>query len=320
MSSIGMVASLRAIGRHAAEFLRTVFVPRRFALVLAAAGTLTAGALLPACAAAAVGKAPMIESVEASGGREVVLSASINPGGLASSYEIKLACAVCGPPGYAPATGELPAVQEPITVSLDLPGIKPGSYGFEVLARNAAGYALYRGELTVQESPPGALPGGLGGGEQYTPEVSPGALASAEAIAKQLFAEAEARRREERATEAKQAEEARRVALEAEEREAREAAARERREAEADHPACIVPALKGDTLTEARSVLAKAHCRLGRLHRLARRHGAARVLREGTRPGTHLGNGAPVALWLGVRHGGAKRIARGHQSERGGRR
>lgn len=195
--------------------------------------------------------------------------------------------------------GELSAVQEPITVSLDLAGTKPGTYRFEVLAHNAAGYALDRSELTVQEPPPGAFPGGLGGGEQYTATVSAGEIASAEAIAKQIFAEAEARRQEARAREAQQAEEASRVVTEAEEREARAAAARKRREAEAEHPACLVPALKGDTLTAARRALAKAHCRLGHVHRPAHRQSVPRVARQGARPGTRLGNRAPVALWLG---------------------
>jgi hypothetical protein len=59
-----------------------------------------------------------------------------------------------------------------------------------------------------------------------------------------------------------------------------EAAARERterEEEEAEHPACHVPALKGDTLAAARHALAKAHCRLGAIHRPTHHHGTLYV-------------------------------------------
>lgn len=113
--------------------------PRVARLVIIVITMWIACAFVPALAVAAGGEAPVIESTGSSVGGEVSVSASINPEGLVTSYELKLVCGVCGPAGYAPATGQLSAVQEAISVSLELPGIKPGTYSFEVRARNSAG-------------------------------------------------------------------------------------------------------------------------------------------------------------------------------------
>ncbi len=92
----------------------------------------------------------------------------------------------------------------------------------------------------------------------------------------------------------------------AEEREAQEAAARE----EAEPAACHVPALKGDTLTAARLALAKAHCRLGAVHRPAHHDGALYVSAQGAPAGKRLAHNARVALWLGAKRASHRGRAR----------
>jgi hypothetical protein len=74
-------------------------------------------------------------------------------------------------------------------------------------------------------------------------------------------------------------------------------------EAEAKHSACTVPNLKGDTLTAARRALAKAHCRLGAVHRPAHHHGTLYVSAQGAPAGKRLVHNARVALWVGATHG-----------------
>ncbi len=68
-----------------------------------------------------------------------------------------------------------------------------------------------------------------------------------------------------------------------------------------EHPACRVPTLRGDTLTAARRALAKAHCRLGAVHRPTHHHGTMRVSAQGAPAGEQLAHGARVALWVGAK-------------------
>jgi hypothetical protein len=97
---------------------------------------------------------------------------------------------------------------------------------------------------------------------------------------------------------------------EAESHAAEEAVALKRREEEAAqqaaarvkwHRACVVPALKGDTLAAARRALAAAHCRLGTVHGRRRHHGTLRVSRQSARAGKRLADDARVALWIAAR-------------------
>lgn len=67
------------------------------------------------------------------------------------------------------------------------------------------------------------------------------------------------------------------------------------------HRPCVVPSLRGDTLTAARRALSAAHCRLGSVHGPARHSGALRVTRQSVRAGKRLPNGARVSLWVAVR-------------------
>jgi hypothetical protein len=62
---------------------------------------------------------------------------------------------------------------------------------------------------------------------------------------------------------------------------------------------CVVPGLRGRSLASTRRMLRAAHCSLGKVGRVHGSHGALVVLRQGTRRGTHLHDGAAVAVTLG---------------------
>lgn len=309
-----IILSMRIGGRGAAAARCVRAGSSRLALV---ATIILGGLLLPASAVAGPvdDRAPVIESIGYSEDGEIAITASIDPNGLQTSYEIWLTCGTCGPPGYTPAVGELPAVQEAVSVSLALPGINPGVYGFAAIARNEAGYTLWAGELTVPEPPAGGEPTGLGSGEKYVAEITPAEVAASNAVGEQISREAqEARARlqseeERKATEARVAAEAAEIQR-AKEQQEREAVARKSREEAAVPPACVVPSLEDDMIVVARRALSKAHCRIGRVHRLGRRgrHGQKpRVLRQGVKAGTRLEHRARVSLWLGERGRRVKR-------------
>jgi hypothetical protein len=286
------------------------------------AGVFVVGVLLtavllatPAPAAAAL---PTIISTEwAPTTSEVLLEAKIDPGGLATSYEIQVEC-----PGHTlchSTEGTLPAVEEGLTVILALPDPQYGStYWFTVTAHNAEGEASKSSEValpsTPPDIPPGACPfGGCPPQQPYTPPELPWANRSGDEAAERTVAEQHAKEHEEQQAKeaaARQATEA--EALKRRQEEQAEQAFREREEREdkeAEHPACVVPALKGDTLAAARRALAKAHCRLGVLHQPADHHGTLRVSAQGAPAGELLAHGARVALWIGAKGSGAKRAS-----------
>ncbi len=276
-------------------------------------GVLLAGVLLAAPAPAAAALPTIISTAWAPTTSEVLLEAKIDPGGLETTYEIQVEC-----PDHTlcqRSEGKLPAIAENLTVILALREPQYGStYWFTVTAHNAEGEASKRSEAalpsTPPDIPPGACPFGCAVNEPYAPPELPWANQSGNEAAERTVAEQHAKEHEEqqakeatanRAAELKHAEEQLQQA-EAEAQRAREATARARQEREreeAEHPACIVPALKGDTLTAARRALAKAHCRLGTVHRVGRQHhGTLRVGAQSAAAGEQLAGGARVALTL----------------------
>ncbi len=273
-------------------------------LLLLAAGTLST-------APAAAASEPLISEGTASElDSEITIEAQIDPEGLATSYEILLEC-----PSHETCQhtkGTLPAVEEPRAVQLALSDPQPdATYIFTVTARNADGQTSRSWRfkapqptetLPVEEPiPPGAAPEGVKDKESYTPPPLPWANESGNEAAQRTIAEQRAKEHEEQ--QAKEAAEQHAAVLKHAEEQAQqaaaEAAARQREEAE--HPACLVPALKGDTRTAARRALADAHCRLGKFHQPAHRHGMLYVSAQGTPAGTRLAGGARVALTLGAK-------------------
>ena len=266
-------------------------------------GILAALALAPASAPAAQSGPPVIESVGSGAGGEITIDAKINPEGLETTYEIGLECSPCGP-GDQWATGTLPAVHESRAVTLTLTGLQPGRrYWFAVRASNANGEESRRSETLEVPPSPGLFPEGTGGGGI----VEAPYIGATSGQLKEIAIEEEQRRAKEK---------------EAEEQKARELTARPASELEhteeqppaahtpAEHPACRVLALKGDTLTAARRALAKAHCRLGTVHRPAHLHGTLHVSAQGAPAGKQLAHGARVVLWCGAKGSGEKRASR----------
>jgi hypothetical protein len=70
---------------------------------------------------------------------------------------------------------------------------------------------------------------------------------------------------------------------------------------------CVVPALEGDSLAEARKALRKANCTLGSVRKPRARHGLIVVRRQNPRAGSKLATGAPVAVRLGQAPGARRR-------------
>lgn len=269
-------------------------------LALATCLIVSAFALPATPALAGEGIPPLIGPISF-GGRpsgEGLVEAQINPEGHETTWEISLNCP--GLPLCQHAEGTLPADNGSYTVALKLTGLEPGgTYRFWIEAHSTAGGAVWPGVFTVPEIPPGSAPNGSKVTEPYAPPELPWANQSGAEAAANTVREQRAKEHEEQ--QAKEAAEAAALQKRKQE-EAQEAAARQ----EAEHPACRVPALKGDTLTAARRALRRAHCRLGAVHRPARHQGTLRVSAQSAPAGEQLAHGASVVLTLGAKGSGAK--------------
>jgi len=103
-----------------------------------------------------------------------------------------------------------------------------------------------------------------------------------------------------------------RLAVEREEREQREAKEsqeqQERERSQASElpkggaspaaPGCTVPYLVGHTLSGARSLLIRAHCRVGKIHKPTHTRGRLLVVRQGQRRGAKLAANTAIAIYL----------------------
>ncbi|HEV7938025.1 MAG TPA: hypothetical protein VGP18_08380 [Solirubrobacteraceae bacterium] len=124
--------------------------------------------------------------------------------------------------------------------------------------------------------------------------------AKAEAEKKQREEEQADKAQEARAQEERKAEEERKVKEEKEHREAAELSASQSRE-EAEARQCVVPSLKSKSLSQARHMLTKDHCRLGNVVQPRSHHGGTLVvIRQLSPVGTRLPNGSRVGVTLGV--------------------
>jgi len=229
---------------------------------------------------------------------EIAIDAQIDPEGLETTYEIWLECATCGA-NYLDTDGSLPAVDEVRTVALTLHGLQPsGRYWVSVRARNSSGEAFQRsGEVEVPESP-NSFPDGTAPVEVVrAPYLGDG---TSELLA---IAQREARERSERELkeqEARRAEERTPPSLELAERRSRET---ERSTHTQGHVhMCVVPSLRGDTLSAAVRALAKADCHLGRVSRPRHHRGSVVVSGQGSPPGKILRAGSRVAVTLAAKH------------------
>jgi hypothetical protein len=207
------------------------------------------------------------------------------------------------PGGPLVEEGHIGASSSPVTVSASLSGLQPDYlYWYEVVASNLGGTtrSIANGFLYFHSS---SAPNGAIAGPPYAgPEVErtgclneSGDLAAAETVREQREIEA-------KEAAAKQAIAKEATAKQAAVKEAEEAALKRRVE---EHPAvvlpasCIVPSVKGDTLSAARHAIMRAHCRLGRLRRPSHYDGAPIVTGQTPHRGSTLRDGASVALVLG---------------------
>ena len=308
-----MILIFRTMHRHRAHTPQRA--RRSLGLALAAA-ILAALALTPAIAAAAFGP-PLIENVHGWGNAndgQSTLQATIDPEGLETTYAIS-ACEPSGPQCQQ-TEGTLPADSEDYPITLQLTGLQRGiAYQLGIHASSSAGETKWAGELILPTLTPNPCPSG-----ECPP--SPGPFPEGTAPTHIVEAPYLGAANEQLKKIVEQEAERRTKAKEAEEQKARELTARPASELEhteeqlpaahtpAEHPACRVPALKGDTLTAARRALAKAHCRLGAIHQPTHHHGALRVSAQGAPAGKQLAHNARVALTLGAKGNGAKRASR----------
>jgi hypothetical protein len=230
---------------------------------------------------AATSGAPIIQPLSVGIGGEVLVGGDINPEGLETVYEIKVECrseaslGACEPLANAPhIEGVLAAGYEGDEVRLDVTSLQPGSYGFGVLATNAAGKAFQRGQAEIHIP----LPFPVTKITPYKQPEAPWIIESDQRAAERETAEYEA---------AKQAKEQ-------QERAAQAAAQSE----PPPLPRCIVPSLAGHTLAGARSMLAHAHCKLGHVSYPRTRHGRLHISRQSPAHGSRLPAGAKVAVRL----------------------
>lgn len=100
---------------------------------------------------------------------EAVMEAEVDPGGLATKYEIQACTAIVT---CQRSEGELPAGTNalPVRISVDDP-LRGASYSFILIARNVAGEATQMNELKIPSEPPGSCPDGCGTAGQYESEV-----------------------------------------------------------------------------------------------------------------------------------------------------
>jgi hypothetical protein len=253
-------------------------------------------------APAAEGVDPVIEAVSATNvtGTSATLEAQINPEGSETRYKFRLEWQDLDPPARGEAIPGGEQVDEGVIaagstnqrVSTDLTGLQPGNvYWYSVVAINAAGRTV-SGPYTFGGT--GVYPEGLGPGppwkfetplwlEEFERKWTVGGMAREEATQRQLVTE-----REEQ-----QAQEVGRLAAEAQ---AKVAPAKPPTRL---GPVCVVPSLHGATLRAARHVLAKAHCRLGKVSQPSRHRGALVVTGQDVRRGRKLAAGALVAVSLG---------------------
>ena len=280
-----MIPKLRIMGRQVA------LTWRYLGLALVAA-ILAASMFAPVSASAAQDGAPFIEGVGSGVGAEITIDAKINPEGLETSYEIGLECSPCGH-GDQWTAGTLPAVHETREVKLALTGLQVRRrYWFNVRAFNADGETSRRGETIEVTESSSPFPEGTGGSGIVSDPPSEAMINELRAIGI---------REEERRAKEQEEKKARELAVRpASELEHTKNHYQQQPRRERSLPACLVPAMKGDTLTTARRALGRAHCRLGAIHRPAHYYGALYVSAQGAPAGKRL-------IYAGTHHASGRR-------------
>ena len=239
---------------------------------------------------------PLINAAGTGTGGPPFLTAFIYPEGAETTYEFKIECRLreasneCegGEPsvGGGPFSGTIAAGYGGKVVNAGVTGLKPGEYWWRITATNSAGSAEWDKQgLVIPE---------VKSNEQAANES--GNLAAertVQEVHEQQAREAAAKKAAEETAEAKAAEEAE-LRRRQEEQAAEQAA-------HVQEVVCVVPNLRGDTMSAARRALARAHCRLGQVR--GRQRGRTRlvVAAQSIKSGTARPTGTPVAVTLNVR-------------------
>lgn len=279
---------------------------RRVALLVALC--VVVGCALLSTVAMAATKAPEVGYQDAShvSATGATIEVPINPEGGETSYEIWLECQnapesnhSCEPLTVGPQRQEgiLPSGFEPRIVIDAVAGLQPGySYSYGVIATNSAGRAGVLGDGFVTCPSQGPCPS-----QRYMPGLPLWVIEGTAKVAAELTAteQAERKAKELHEQEEREANEAPlKLVLAREKREAAEA------EAAASTPsivACVVPTLKGDSLSKAQRALSKAHCKLGKVTRPNKEHYHSRLLvtQQRVGAGVKLPSGTRVGVKLG---------------------
>ncbi len=318
----------RATGRHPTQHPRAARGRRALTAALAACATLAAGALLAAPAPA------VLRGVEGCAEPQY-LRDELGTIGQPFAFTEEVSCLPDGETWSNPvihwadgttSPGTITSVRSPspgagfasVTVTGQHTYNQPGNFPITVVVTDQAGQEYEGGwhtnaAISPATSPSSPCPEGCSNTEPYkgttehwnASEQEEGDRAAADAAAERRRVKEEEERRIAEQNAADQATEATEL-KHRQEREATEAAARE----EAEHPACTVPALQGDTLAAARLALTRGHCRLGRVTQSRRHRGPLVVSAQAPRPGERLAHGAPIALTLDTKQASRRRGAR----------
>jgi hypothetical protein len=291
---------------------------RRWSTPLVLLGVAVCCASLPAVSLAAT-KAPEVGYLPASSVSTTgaTIEVPIDPEGGETSYEIWLTCQsaresnqACGPLTVESQhqQGVLAAGFEQRTVTDPVTGLQPDYlYEYEVVASNSDGREGYIGDGFIT-CPPQKL-GELCPRQPFLEGTSLWVWEGATREANEAPSIGEREAREHREAEERPAKEAaERAAHEREIRETGERAGRETAEREvlakqASTTMCVVPSLKGDSLTAARRALGKAHCKLGKVSKLRGHHKTLLVTSQSAKSGKTLADGAAIAVKLGPTRG-----------------
>jgi hypothetical protein len=272
----------------------------------------SAGGFVSAMPAMAATKVPEVGYLAASNvsSTGATIEVPINPEGAETGYEISLECQNaqennqdCEPltVGSQSQKGVLSPGFEQQIVTDTVTGLQPSYlYKYSVIATNSAGREGYVGNGFITCPSQGLCPR-----QPYLEGAALWNIEGARRVAEEaprLEAERQAKQKEAEELPVKEA--AERAAKERAIREAGERSGREaaERAAPAQSPKCVVPSLEGDSLTQARRALGRAHCRLGKLSEPLRYYGPLVVVKQSVRGGRKLAAGASVALTLNRAH------------------
>ncbi len=227
----------------------------------------------------------------------VTLEAQIDPQGSEAAYEFRLVWQDADPPAPGePVTGgeqiqggHIAAGSEDQTVSAVVTNLQPGyTYWYEVVASNSAGKAK-AGPYSFGFLNDGAYPNGTGPGPPYRTEESQLSIESGNIAAERTLKEA----REQPLKEPLEPQPTREAPPKAPEEAATQSV---------DHvaPVCVVPSLKGDTLSIAQLAIEKAHCRLGKVSRFKEHyHGQFVITQQVVSAGGKLPSDTRIGITLG---------------------